>query len=732
MKLFKRLLLSLFPKDMLQQGMHPASMFVSFISPKQFFSVITRKIVENYKLNLFDIALDPFEVKVGFGDEPALQVKDVDFYYGYGAAANMNWWQFYSPGNIAIGLCFATSVLVKDVFSKPYTRYLLSFLMTVYVLVFAFVGRIKVFPSAKREENIPRFIDLFFSTRENVAEIRWKKIPVSKMKLMREHLLQHIEVFFMLAAVYEHLNQLFSSPILSSTELYQWLFYDELKKWKQQVIVQDFINNADVYTKSTERTEKEHQLMQSLLPADILLRYLYTERDARLVTQKVISQVYDAEKLHQFVQSFLRTDEQFEDFLVYICDRRLLRSGYFSGIKKLAQQKFRVREDYAMSQEIDAFMSELQDTDSLEGVKVPEVLRQESLLMERLLNFYMTHVGGGRVGRGDTFFVRLFRKPLVHKLLTVYTSSGLKQDALYFYRGLLYNYSKNIFYYKYAFDNVKAGKEKFQLPFKSSFKEVYSNMYIIKLFDESFVNILIQDINKKPIKIYVSNPEMLTMFKHIVGDRLSQVFKEGPQGVIDAIYSPLSRNLSNFTEILQIFYNFFTVQDIGLLKENLYTVDLWMRRDAFQRCTDHYIKLSSFYNDMSIFGISALLRETMFGLLLFLVYAKKLHPESGPHILRMLKKVYIVDVLQMNEELALSMSEMIDALTIKYEPLLTNRVHLDDNEEYLWFWFQNRKSYCEWKEDTKIFGDLVGEDIIRFRGYLKTITYYNKRYFIPR
>lgn len=101
-------------------------------------------------------------------------------------------------------------------------------------------------------------------------------------------------------------------------------------------------------------------------------------------------------------------------------------------------------------------MSELQDTDSLEGVKVPDVLRQESLLMERLLNFYMTHVGGSRVGRGDTFFVRLFRKPLTHKILQSYNTSGIKQDALFFYGGLLYNYSKNVFYYKYAFDNVKA------------------------------------------------------------------------------------------------------------------------------------------------------------------------------------------------------------------------------------------------------------------------------------
>ena len=100
MKLFRRLLLSLFPQEVLHQQMNPASMFVSFISPKQFFSVINRKIVENYKLNLFDINLDSFEVKIGFGEQPTLNVRDVDFYYAYSATANLNGWLFYSPSNV--------------------------------------------------------------------------------------------------------------------------------------------------------------------------------------------------------------------------------------------------------------------------------------------------------------------------------------------------------------------------------------------------------------------------------------------------------------------------------------------------------------------------------------------------------------------------------------------------------------------------------------------------------
>jgi len=63
MQLFKRLLLSAFPDSFVNNPINPAFMFVSFISSKDFFSIINRRIVENYKLNLFDLSMDVFEFR---------------------------------------------------------------------------------------------------------------------------------------------------------------------------------------------------------------------------------------------------------------------------------------------------------------------------------------------------------------------------------------------------------------------------------------------------------------------------------------------------------------------------------------------------------------------------------------------------------------------------------------------------------------------------------------------
>lgn len=89
----------------------------------------------------------------------------------------------------------------------------------------------------------------------------------------------------------------------------------------------------------------------------------------------------------------------------------------------------------------------------------------------------------------------------------------MKQDALFFYGGLLYNYSKNLFYYMYAYEHIKAGNDSFHLPLRPSTKEVHSNMFILKLFDENFIATVLQDINRKSIQIFVKKQEILDHMK---------------------------------------------------------------------------------------------------------------------------------------------------------------------------------------------------------------------------
>lgn len=89
----------------------------------------------------------------------------------------------------------------------------------------------------------------------------------------------------------------------------------------------------------------------------------------------------------------------------------------------------------------------------------------------------------------------------------------------------MYHYSKNVFYYKYAFENIRAGKDKFHLPFRATFREVYSNMFIIKLFDTHAFATLLQDINPRDTKIYVKNKRIVELFRDYFSEGITSLLR---------------------------------------------------------------------------------------------------------------------------------------------------------------------------------------------------------------
>ncbi|MBU1758183.1 hypothetical protein KKG31_03345 [Patescibacteria group bacterium] len=308
MQLFKRTLLSLFPNDAANQNINPASMFVSFISSKEFFSVINRKIVENYKLNLFDIALDPFEFKTGFGENPQIKPKDNDIYYSYCSTANLNGYRFLNCANISNGLTLVTSLYVKKIFQKYNQDAYLNFLYTIYLLGFIFTARIKVFPSADKEEKYNWFIKTFFYFYEFVFSQTGKKIGPKELASIKKELLNEIDTFFLLFINYQKLNETLYNPDINGKDFYTRMFYDELKS-ENKNIVNEFIENHKIHTSQSTFSAVESKVMQFILPADILMRYIFLDMDMFLVTDTIVSKIYDKKILDKYLASF-RKDAQ--------------------------------------------------------------------------------------------------------------------------------------------------------------------------------------------------------------------------------------------------------------------------------------------------------------------------------------------------------------------------------------------------------------------------------------
>jgi hypothetical protein len=326
----------------------------------------------------------------------------------------------------------------------------------------------------------------------------------------------------------------------------------------------------------------------------------------------------------------------------------------------------------------------------------------------------------------------LFKRELVDALILLCQEESLKQEALQWYGGLLYTYSKNLFYYSYAYEHIRAGKEVFRLPYKSSYKEVYSHMYLLKLFDEHFLYTLFQDLSSSSIVITVTQSEVVTNFKHLFQERLRVCIDADAQGLIHYVYGPVGKLLHTQQERQKQISLHTTSDDITRLREHVYTVDLHLRVHACELLGESP-KLIESYGKMGLIGICALLRETLFGFLLYLTYVQVQEREQQvAHKSQSMKQIYVADVLQVSGSWTNEFLDMIDTLLVMYHPLLELWIKLDDNMTYFALGLENRSQYTKDKTTDQAIVDVSGDDVVRCRGFYKTITYYNRRIVKPK
>ncbi|NOZ44514.1 MAG: hypothetical protein GXP45_05260 [bacterium] len=240
--------------------------------------------------------------------------------------------------------------------------------------------------------------------------------------------------------------------------------------------------------------------------------------------------------------------------------------------------------DSKQMDELDELMSSIgDDTDGLENFKIPERVKKESQMMEKMLNFYVTFLGGFWIGRGDSFYLRLLRKPMLDSLFSQLQAYDDKPETLNYYGKSLYQYAKNVFYYRYATDNVRAGKQKFFVPYQSDQKKIYSSMSVLSLMDENALITLLQDFNPKDLRVYVKNKKILDLFKSSFLEIISSLLEKNQRGLLQFVYTDLVKTFSSMKNLVEILNQFIQKQDIFHLKENIYSLDFWVMHSFCKR-----------------------------------------------------------------------------------------------------------------------------------------------------
>ena len=730
MQLFKRLLLSLFPSWLNEQNINPAALFVSFITSKEFFSVVNRKVVENYRLNMFDISLDSLEFKIWFGNQPNIAQKDIETYYGYCSSANINGYRFMNPTNIGHGISLISGILTQKIFKKYDWKYFSHFMFTTYLLSFVFASQIKTFPYTTDKENFNRLVDLIIAFYEIVYRQTWQAYNHGTLMKIKKDIATQTDCIFMLLRSYQNIQNMFTVKKWQEDDFIKWLFQDQYKDESNKSLINEYSKTFNYLRFQNTFSLVEKKLLAFILPSDILLRHILTDTDPFYVIELIIEPIYNKKTITKHIEKMRQEENHcIENFFDYITNYTLYKEKYFEWIKKYISKTLHTNSNADEQDEIDEFMSRIWDIEQVSINNIPEKIKKESKIMEKLVNFYISFIAAQRIARGENWYIRICKPNITKNILFKEPIQNNKQYSLHQYWSLLYSYSKNTFFYKYAANNIRSGKEKFYLPFRNTIKRVESNMYLIEQFNQTFISMILQDINAKDIKLYVSNNEIIKTFKKFFAKKIKKYIDiKNKDTFIEQIYKPVDKQLESIN-IYKAIHKDLNKNDIHCIKESLYTIDFWLAHTIVQKIYHKNIQLSKNYNDINIIGILGNLRETITWFMLYMHYLNEYSKNKNTEILYQL---YCSDILHIHEEYIPQITETIKESIIEYRDILNKRIALDDNKKFLVIMENNRSRFHKTNKDKDITQSIVGEDIIRLRSCIKHIAYYNKRFIIPQ
>ena len=159
---------------------------------------------------------------------------------------------------------------------------------------------------------------------------------------------------------------------------------------------------------------------------------------------------------------------------------------------------------------------------------------------------------------------------------------------------------------------------------------------------------------------------------------------------IEYAYQEISDNLTD-TSFIKLLQKTLTEKDIYHIKENIYNLDFRVCKRFSRSLSKKDIALKNDYSDQAILGILSLLRETLFGLLIYLTYLRNSEAtKEYDDDFSLLINVYLKDILNIDEYHHQRLYMLIKDMQADFHEILTHRIEIDDNKDYLKIGADNR------------------------------------------
>lgn len=102
--------------------------------------------------------------------------------------------------------------------------------------------------------------------------------------------------------------------------------------------------------------------MDLLMPADMIIRYVFGDEEAHDIAEYLFGTMYDRQESDALLDSFLRNGDRVVDMIEYTLDSSLLKKNFFRAMQHCMKHIISSINDYGSVEEsINDFLSSIED-----------------------------------------------------------------------------------------------------------------------------------------------------------------------------------------------------------------------------------------------------------------------------------------------------------------------------------------------------------------------------------
>ncbi len=671
--------------------------------------------VEHPKLNFFDIWLEPLETKIWFGPEATIKPKDIEAYYSYCATANLNGYKSFSVMNIStfISICYSQFLYTYFEKNKKWIDLMMVVLMAINIMPYVYVSWMRSHDKkSSLEQQYNTFIIIYCDLLKFVASVYGVKLTKKQIEYVKTVIVNEYSLFLALFYICEDIS--YYVDVSQDNSVLYWLTASLSKNPEL----------FDYHSKNTAwLTDVEQDLLKQILPVEFITKLLYDRNDVFWISEYIIPSIYEPQISRSKIQHFIdlkRKNLDVPEFYLWLIDHVHRKKTFFPSIKKMIEYKFSIG-DSLWNPSLEEFLSTISDESWM--LVVPDSIKKESALMDRLLNFYVGLMGTMFIGKADNGYMRLFHSKDLNNLIDS-MRSWVYSD---YFVSVLLKQKKLEFFYNIVFDWVRSWKASFIVPYIAQETPDYRNkLFLLRQYLKQSIAILTQDILQKDLKLVTHNNSIVTEFQNIYGIQIERKIDLNHLSFIEDHYKSVDQFIWNW--IIGSYLSVTTsAWELKNIKESVYTLDYRLYDDLMKSL--YKLRLCSLMDPSEKCIFAAFLRDSLLGCCIF--YYAMLRKSSEKWLNLFQKRflsIYFQYTLSCNEKDVLSLTALIEELCEYNWKILSKICEIDDNPYFLEVGLDCRLLYINKHENED---DFLIEDELWLYGYLKHITYYNKRSIIP-